>query len=98
MPRELMTQEKMNRKGLSLQHLLRYADEEDMRNGIVTGDESWVLHYQIESRPASMQWKLPSSPSRSTREFKVTPLAGKVMLTVFWDSQGVLFAHFQKRG
>jgi hypothetical protein len=28
----------------------------------------------------------------------VTPSAGKVMLTVFWDSQGVLLAHFQKRG
>jgi hypothetical protein len=31
-------------------------------------------------------------------KFKVTPPAGKVMLTVFWDSQGVLLAHFQKRG
>jgi radical SAM superfamily enzyme with C-terminal helix-hairpin-helix motif len=26
------------------------------------------------------------------------PPAGKVMLTVFWDSQGVLLAHFQKHG
>jgi hypothetical protein len=32
--------------------------------------------------------------------FKVmsTPSAGKVMLTVFWDSQGVLLVHFHKRG
>jgi hypothetical protein len=29
---------------------------------------------------------------------KVTPSAGKVMLTVFWDFQGVLLAHFQKHG
>jgi hypothetical protein len=29
---------------------------------------------------------------------QVTPSAGKVMLTVFWDPQGVLLAHFQKRG
>jgi hypothetical protein len=35
-----------------------------------------------------------SSPSTET--FKVTPSAGKVILTVFWDSQGVLLAHFQK--
>jgi hypothetical protein len=97
--RELKAREEMDRKGLSLQHLLRYADEgEDMRNGIVIGDESWVLHYQIESRPASMQWKLSSSASLSTRKFKVTPSAGKVMLAVFWDSQGVLLAHFQKHG
>jgi hypothetical protein len=44
------------------------------------------------------QWKHPSSPSRSTKKSKVTPSAGKVMLTVFLDSQGVLLAHFQKRG
>jgi hypothetical protein len=31
------------------------------------------------------------------QNFKVTPSAGKVMLTVFLDSQGVLLAHFQKR-
>jgi hypothetical protein len=86
----------MNRIGLSLQHLLRYADEgEDMLNRIFTGDESWVHHYQPESEHASMEWKHSSSP-RSTRKFKVMPSARKVMLTVFWDSQGVLLAHFQK--
>jgi hypothetical protein len=83
--------------GLSLQHLLRYADEgEDMLNGIGTGDESWLHHYQSESKRASVQWKHPSSPS--TKKFKVTPSAGKVMLTVFWDFQGVRIANFQKLG
>jgi histone-lysine N-methyltransferase SETMAR len=67
-----------------------------MHNRIVIGDESWVHHYQPKSKRASMQWKLPNSPS--TRKSKVTPSAGKVILTVFWDSQGVLLAHFQKRG
>jgi hypothetical protein len=45
----------MNRMGLPLQHLLRYADGEDMLNGIITGDESWVHHYQPESKRASVQ-------------------------------------------
>jgi hypothetical protein len=87
----------MNQMGLSLQRLLRYADDEDMLNRIVTGDESWVHHYQPESKCASMQWKRSSSPS--TKKFKVTciPSIGRVMLTVFWDSPGVLLAHFQKR-
>jgi hypothetical protein len=36
-PTELMDREKINRMDLSLQHLLRYADEgEDMLNRIVT--------------------------------------------------------------
>jgi hypothetical protein len=38
----------------------------------------------------------PSSPS--AKMFKVTPSAEKVGLSVFWDSQGVLSVHFQKRG
>jgi hypothetical protein len=38
---------------------------------------------------ASMQWEHRSSP----------PIKRcKVMLTMFWDSQGVLLAHFQKLG
>jgi hypothetical protein len=42
-PRELKDQEKINQMGLSLQHLLWYADEgENMLNRIVTGDKSWV--------------------------------------------------------
>jgi hypothetical protein len=98
-PRELKEREKneMNRMDLSLQHLLRYADEgEDMLNRIVTGDESWVHHYQPESKRTSMQLKHPSSPQ--IKKIKLTPSAGKVMLTVFQDNQGVLLAHFQKRG
>jgi calcineurin-like phosphoesterase family protein len=43
-----------------------------------------------------MQWKHPSSPTR--KMFKVTPSAGKIMRNIFWDSQGVLLAHFSKRG
>jgi hypothetical protein len=89
-------QEKMNRMGLSLQSFLRYADGEDMLNRIVTGDESWVHHYQPKSERASMKWKHPIS--LSARKFKVTPSAGKVMLTVSWDSRGVLLSNFQKRG
>jgi hypothetical protein len=67
-----------------------------MLNRIVTGDKPWVHHYQPESKHASMQWKRPNS--LSIKKFKVMPPAVKVILTVFWDSKGVLLAHFQKRG
>jgi hypothetical protein len=39
-----------------------------MLNRIVTGDKSWVHHYQLELKPASVQWKHPISPS--TKKFK----------------------------
>jgi histone-lysine N-methyltransferase SETMAR len=54
--------------------------------------------YEPNSKCASMQWKHPTSLSRSTKNVKVTSLARKFMLTVFRNSQGVLLAHFQKRG
>jgi histone-lysine N-methyltransferase SETMAR len=53
-------------------------------------------NYQPHSKRAPMQWKHPSSSS--DKRFMITPSARKVMHTVFRDSQGVLLAHFQKRG
>ena len=41
-----------------------------------------------------MQWKHPASPAY--KKFKVTPSAGKIILTVFWDCQGVLLNEFQQ--
>jgi hypothetical protein len=88
----------VNRLGLFLQHLLRNADEgEDMLNRIVIGDESWVHHYQSESTRASVQWKHLGSPSAKKIKVTRTPSARKVVLTVFWDTERALLAHFQKR-
>jgi hypothetical protein len=71
-PREQKNRETMNRMGRSLQHLLRYADEgEDTLNRIFTGDESWVHHYQIEPKRASVQWKHPNSPSTKCLKLRV---------------------------
>jgi hypothetical protein len=78
--RELKDRVKMNRMGLSLQHLLRYADEgEYVLNRIVTGNESWVNHYQPDSKRASGHLKRPSSPS--TKMLKVTRVAGMLCLS-----------------
>jgi len=32
------------------------------------------------------------------KKFKSQPSAGKLMLTVFWDSQGPILEHYQERG
>jgi hypothetical protein len=71
---------------------------ENMLHRIVTGDESWVHHYQPKSKHASMQWKHPSSPSTKTFNVISLPSAGMVMLTMFWDFLGVLLAHFHNCG
>jgi histone-lysine N-methyltransferase SETMAR len=62
-------------------HLVRYREEGDnFLQRIVTGDETWVHHYQPETKRKSMQWKHPSS---AATKFKTQPSAGKLMLTIF---------------
>jgi len=43
-----------------------------------------------------MQWKQLLSPAN--KEFKTQASAGKVMLTVFWDINTSILAHFQEKG
>src|SRR5260221_2037327 len=77
--------------------LQRYATEgEAFMNSIVTGDEAWAHHYEPETKRQSMQWHHLGSPS--PKKFKVTPSAGKVMITVFWDARGVLLIEFLPNG
>jgi hypothetical protein len=59
-PRELKDWQETNRTSLSLQHLLRHADEgKDMLNWTVTGDKSLVHHYQLQPKCASMNGNNP---------------------------------------
>jgi histone-lysine N-methyltransferase SETMAR len=66
-----------------------------MLNRVVTGDESWVHHYQPQSKCASMQWKHPSSTSSSLR---LRHRLGRLCLPCFGNLRKVLLADFQKRG
>jgi histone-lysine N-methyltransferase SETMAR len=50
-----------------------------------------------ESKRQSLEWKHPTSPAKK-KKFKTQPSAGKVMLTVFWDSQGPILEPYQERG
>jgi len=65
-------------------------------DGIITGDETWVHHYEPECKRQIMKWKHPQSPIR--KKFKSQPSAGKLTLTVFWDPQGPILEYYQDRG
>ena len=83
-----LTEEHKRRRMEICQTLLnRYNNEgEAFLSRIVTGDESWVHHYSPETKRQSLEWKHPSSPVK--KKFKSQLSAGKVMLTIFWDSKG----------
>ena len=63
---------------------------------IVTGDETWAHHYEPETKRQSVEWHHPQSPRK--KKFKTTPSAGKLMITVFWDTDGVILVDVMARG
>jgi hypothetical protein len=76
-------------------HLARYREEGDnFLQMIVTGDETRVHHHQPETKWKSLQWKHLSSPV--AKKFKTQTLAGKLMLTILWDSQGLILETYQE--
>ena len=63
---------------------------------IVTGGESWIHHFDPEEKRLSMQYRHTSSPR--PKKFKTMPSAGRILLTVFWDSQRVYMTEFLEAG
>ena len=64
---------------------------------IVTGNESWIHHFDPEEKRLSMQYRHTSSPR--PKKFKTMPSAGKILLTVFfWDSQRLYMTEFLEAG
>jgi hypothetical protein len=61
--------------------------EEEFLGRIVTGDETWVHHYEPESERQSMEWKHPGSPMK--KKFKTQSSAVNVML--FFGTQKGLY-------
>ena len=55
-----------------------------------------VHHFDPDSKMQSMQWKHPGSPP--PKKFKRVSSAGKVMASVFWDSQGVIMIDDLEQG
>jgi len=62
----------------------------------VTVDETWIHWYTAGTKEQSKQWTSPSEPA--PKKAKTVPSAGKVMATVLWDSQGVIYIDYLEKG
>src|SRR6476469_4497342 len=69
---------------------------EDFKQRIVTGDETWLHCWDPDTKQESMQWKHVGSPP--PRKARTQALAGKVMATIFWDTQGVILIDYLPQG
>ena len=59
-------------------------------------DETWAHHFDPKTKLQSKEWKHVTSPTPV--KFRKIASAGKVMASVFWDSEGVLMIDYLERG
>ncbi|UYV63135.1 hypothetical protein LAZ67_2003260 [Cordylochernes scorpioides] len=92
----LTIQQKENRVEVAKKMLEMVEENSNWKEKFVTMDETWAHHFTPESKQQSMQWRHSGSPP--PKKAKTVRSAGKVMLSVFWDSEGVLLLDFLNKG
>jgi len=92
-PRMLTAFQKQARVDISKENLELFSEDNDhFLSRIVTGDETWIHHWDPETKQESMQWKHKGSPP--PKKFRTQPSAGKVMATIFWDGDGIILIDY----
>jgi len=88
---------KRNRETTSEQCLTLFKrnPKEFLRRFVIV-DETRIHWYTPETKEQSKQWTSPGEPA--PKKTKTVPSAGKVMATVFWDSQGVIYMDYLEKG
>jgi hypothetical protein len=82
-PKQLTEDHKQKRVEICTQFLYRYEREgEGLLERIVMGDETWVHHFEPESKQQSMQWKYTSFPP--TKKLTNVPSAKKNLTLILF--------------
>ncbi len=78
------------RMGWALKFLTQYHMKgNELIECIVIGDDSWIHFWMPETKTQSKVWK--KKEEDTPKKFKAVPSAGKVMLTIFWDSRSPFY-------
>ena len=85
--------QKQRRMDITQEMLMTFNDDPDFA---ITGDESWVYGYDIETKAQSSQLKRPEEPRpKKARQVRSNL---KVLLIVFFDCNGVMHHEFLPQG
>jgi len=95
-PRLLTADQKRTHMKISEQCLEHFhKNKTDFVHRFITTDETWLHHYTPESIQQSKQWtEAGCSAPKKTRS---VPSAEKVMASVFWDAEGILFIDYLEK-
>ena len=66
------------------------------RSRLVTMEEIWLYHYDLEIKKQSMEWRHSGSPH--PQKSRMQKSAGKVLASIFWDQEDVLLIDYLPKG
>jgi len=96
-PRLLTEDQKRTRMKISEHCLKRFnKNKTDVVRQLINMDETWIHHYTPECKQQSKQWTAASCSV--PKKTKSVPSAGKVMASVFWNAEGILFIDYLQKG
>jgi hypothetical protein len=91
-PKKLTTEQKANRRHVCLDLLDRLEREPEFFSPVITGDESWILEFDPETKHESREWHNADSPRPKKTRMSKSKI--KWMLICFFDSQGIVHKEF----
>ncbi len=94
-PRDLTDEQKRARVTMCEQNLRRCLDEEDFLARIITGDESWVSVFEMETKQKSKVWMQGGRNVIRPQKALKNRSEKKSMITVFFDCRGVVLTEFK---
>jgi len=59
-------------------------------------DQTWLYHYDPETKQQSMEWNHSGSPQ--PKKFRVQKSAGKILVSIFWDQDGIFLIDYLPKG
>ncbi len=66
-----------------------------MTERVITGDESWIRHFNPATKQEKMRWK--SLQSLVKKKVHQAKLMNKVMLILFFNARGAVYRHIGPR-
>jgi len=59
-------------------------------------DETWLYHYDPETKQQSMKWRHSGSPR--PKHFRVQKSTGEILASIFWDQDSILLINYLPKG
>ncbi|UYV83394.1 hypothetical protein LAZ67_23000867 [Cordylochernes scorpioides] len=95
-PKNLTFDQKNARKETASLNLEATTDDPELLKRVITGDETWIYGFDSETTQQASEWRFKNEPR--PKKARKAPSKVKVMLTVFFDYQGIVHHEFQQQG